>query len=141
MKSIKGGREPSIVGAIAAFGMALIGIVFTVTAVSSINNSGFPENGGAATLFTVFGIVFVLIAVCSGIYELHNATARNRPSILDITDGNEEPDPLNEYFHGKYDVESTEGSAAHGSRFCPNCGKPVEADANFCSHCGRELKK
>ena len=139
MKSIKGGREPSIVGAIAAFGMALIGIVFTVTVVSSINNSGFSGNGGAATLFTVFGIVFVLIAVCSGIYELHNATARNRPSILDITDGNEEPDPLNEYFHGQYDVESTDSPA--GSRFCSNCGKPVEADANFCSRCGKELKK
>ena len=139
MKSIKGGREPSIVGAIAAFGMALFGIVFTITAVSSISSSSFGHETGSSAVFLIFGIVFVVIAVSIGIQNLRNATARNRPSILDITDGDEEPDPLNEYFHGKYDVESTDSPA--GSRFCPNCGKPVEADANFCSRCGRELKK
>ena len=141
MKSIKGGREPSIVGAIAAFGVALVGIVFTTTAVSMINRSSFGNDSGAATLFTVFGVVFVLIAVSIGIHELHNATAENRPSIIDITDGDEEPDPLNEYFHGKYEVESTESPAAKGGMYCPYCGKPIQADFAFCSHCGKELKK
>ena len=141
MKSIKGGREPSMIGAVAAFGVALIGIVFTATAVSSINSSGFGDNSGMSTLFTVFGIVFVIIALCIGFHELHNATAKNRPSIIDITDGDEEPDPLNEYFHGKYEVESTEDSAAKGSMYCPYCGKLIQADFAFCSHCGKELKK
>ena len=141
MKSIKGGREPSIIGAIAAFGIALVGIVFTTSAVSSINNSGFADNSGMVSLITVFGIVFVGISVCIGIHELHNATAKNRPSIIDITDGYEEPDPLNEYFHGKYEMESTEASAEKGSMYCPYCGKSIRADFAFCSHCGKELKK
>ncbi len=141
MKSIKGGRESSIVVAIAAFGMALIGIVMTISGVSSINNSFFPDNSGMSSAIIVFGIVFVTIAVALGIHHLHNATAKNRPSILDITDGNEEPDPLNEYFHGEYDVESTDSPVAKGGMYCPYCGKPIQADFAFCSHCGKELKK
>ena len=141
MKSIKGGREPSIVGAIAGFGVALAGIVFTIFSVSSINSSSFGDNSGAAILFAVFGIVFVIIALSGAIHSLHNATAKNRPSILDITDGDEEPDPLNEYFHREYDMESTDSPAAKGGMYCPYCGKPVQADFAFCSHCGKELKK
>ena len=51
------------------------------------------------------------------------------------------PDLLNEYFHGKYDVESTDAPAAKGGMYCPYCGKPIQADFAFCSHCGKELKK
>jgi hypothetical protein len=25
------------------------------------------------------------------------------------------------------------------TRYCPNCGAPVAADATFCPHCGRQL--
>ena len=144
MKSIKGGREPSMLGAVVSFGVAFVGLVFTIVVVSMINSSGIPDHPartGAATIFTVFGIVFVGVAVISGLYQLHNATAKNRPSIIDITDGDEEPDPLNEYFHGKYEVESTEGSVEKSGMYCPYCGKPIQADFAFCSHCGKELKK
>jgi uncharacterized membrane protein len=28
---------------------------------------------------------------------------------------------------------------AQATRFCPNCGAPQDANATFCSHCGRQL--
>ena len=30
-------------------------------------------------------------------------------------------------------------TAAPGTRFCPNCGSPVDANATFCPHCGKPL--
>ena len=139
MKSIKGGRAPSLMGAIVGFAFALFGIVFTVVMVSqmSIHN----ETAGPKLIFIAFGILWVVTTAGSAIYELYNFKAKNRPSVIDITDGNEEPDPLNEYFHGKYDVESTDSPSAKGGMYCPYCGKPIQADFAFCSHCGKELKK
>ena len=142
MKSIKGGRAPSLMGAVVAFAFALFGIVFTVVAISTMNNSPFrSETSAPRIIIAAFGIVWVVVTAGSGIYELYNYKAKNRPSIVDITDGNEEPDPLNEYFHGKYEEESTESPAAKGGMYCPYCGKPIQADFAFCSHCGKELKK
>ena len=129
-------------GAVVAFAFALFGIVFTVVAISTMNNSPFrSETSAPRIIIAAFGIVWVVVTAGSGIYELYNYKAKNRPSIVDITDGNEEPDPLNEYFHGKYEVESTESPAAKGGMYCPYCGKPIQADFAFCSHCGKELKK
>jgi uncharacterized membrane protein len=30
-------------------------------------------------------------------------------------------------------------TAAPGTRYCPNCGQPVDANATFCPHCGKPL--
>ena len=141
MKSVKGGRAPSLMGAVVAFAFALFGIVFISYMVSMINSSSAGRESGATIIFIAFGIVWVVATAGSGIYELYNFKAKNRPSIVDITDGNEEPDPLNEYFHGKYEVESTGASAEKSSMYCPYCGKPIQTDFTFCSHCGKGLKK
>ena len=37
-------------------------------------------------------------------------------------------------------VESTQAPTAH-SRFCFNCGTPLEASANFCPNCGQKINK
>jgi hypothetical protein len=142
MKSIKGGRAPSLMGAIVSFAFALFGIVFVVFMVSQMLTGPFrSDNSGAVVVFIAFGILWLVVTAGSGIYQLYNFKAKNRPSVIDITDGNEEPDPLNEYFHGKYDVESTDAPAAKDGMYCPYCGKPIQADFAFCSHCGKELKK
>lgn len=31
------------------------------------------------------------------------------------------------------------GAAVSEARFCPQCGRPVDADARFCAQCGAEL--
>ncbi|MDY5861040.1 MAG: zinc ribbon domain-containing protein, partial [Eubacteriales bacterium] len=86
MKSIKQGRGPSLLGGIMGIFMVLIGIVWTSIAMR------------ADFLFAMFGVIWTLMALAITIYNFIGATRRNRPSMYDITDGDEEPDPLNELF-------------------------------------------
>ena len=138
MKSMKGGRGPSIVRAAALFGVAVIAMVV-------LGQSKMPGSVAYAGVkyerTSLLLVIFILMAVCGGIWFLYRAFAQNRPSETDAAGGDEEPDPLNEYFHGKYEVESTGSPAAKGGIYCPYCGKPIQADFAFCSHCGKELKK
>ena len=137
MKSMKGGRGPSIIRAVALFGIAVLAMV-------ALGQSGTPGSVAYAGVkyerTSLLLVIFILMAVCGGIWFLYRAFAQNRPSETDAAGGDEEPDPLNEYPQGKDDAESTEEAAAAGSRYCPNCGRAVQEDANFCSHCGKELK-
>ncbi len=34
---------------------------------------------------------------------------------------------------------TTQPPVMAGTRYCPNCGSPVDATATFCPHCGRQL--
>lgn len=106
--------------------------------------------GMGGGFFALFGVVFIFIAIVQAVYHLKNATGENRYSSFDITDGNEEPDPLNEYF-GQRQTDSREDdqdfnqsvtrntSRQGGSAFCPYCGTPVEGDFAFCNKCGKKL--
>lgn len=93
------------------------------------------------TIFPLFGVVFVIIAVVIAIYNFKNATSKKRYSEYDIVDGNEESDPLNERFgHTAYREEST-GSFEGNDLFCPYCGAPAEDDYLFCKKCGKQLPR
>ena len=137
MRSMKGGRGPSIIKAVALFGIAVIAMV-------ALGQSGTPSSVAYAGVkyerTSLLLVIFILMAICGGIWFLYRAFAQNRPSETDATGGDEEPDPLSEYSRGEDDAESTEEAAA-GSRYCPNCGRAVPEDANFCSNCGKELNK
>ena len=137
MKSMKGGRGPSIIKAVALFGVAVIAMV-------ALGQSGTPGSAAYAGVkyerTSLLLVIFILMAVCSGIWFLYRAFVQNRPSEKDAAGGDEEPDPLNEHSREEDDAESTEEAAA-GSRYCPYCGRAVQEDANFCSHCGKELNK
>ncbi len=137
MKSMKGGRGPSIIKAAALFGIAVLAMV-------ALGQSGTPGSVAYAGVkyerTSLLLVIFILMAVCGGIWFLYRAFAQNRPSETDVTGADEEPDPLNRYSRGEDDAESAEEAAAAGSRYCPNCGRAVQEDANFCSHCGKELK-
>ena len=126
MKSIKPGRGPSMMGGIMSIAVGLFGVIWTVLAVNI---------GGG--FFALFGVVFIIIAVFQAIYHFKNATGKNRHSAFYITDGNEEPDPLNERFGQQRDVARKNNNT--GSAFCPYCGTKVEGDYHFCNQCGKEL--
>ncbi|WP_379138872.1 zinc ribbon domain-containing protein [Paenibacillus sp. sgz500958] len=136
MKSIKPGRGPSAMGAMGSVVIAIFGIFWTITAV----------NMGAPSIFMLFGILFVGVAIVQGIYHVKNAAGRNRMSVFDITDNNEEPDPLNNYFNpakrtelGVQDEQYHEGEDIN---YCPYCGnKILDESYQFCSKCGKEIKK
>ncbi|MBQ8210034.1 MAG: zinc ribbon domain-containing protein [Clostridia bacterium] len=124
MKSIKPGRGPSFMGGVISIFVGLFGVLWTVLVASS---------GGG--IFALFGLIFVAIAVVQAVYNFKNATGKNRYSQYDITEGDEEPDPLNERF-GSYTKEYKTDT---DSKFCPYCGTPVSADFEFCNNCGKKL--
>lgn len=126
MKSIKPGRGPSMMNGISSIGAAVFGVIWTVTAASM---------GGG--IFALFGLVFIIMAVVQAVYNFKNASSEERYSVFDITDGNEEADPLNRRFGNV----NSDDIKSEGVSFCPYCGSAAEADFAFCAKCGRELPK
>ena len=126
MKSIKPGRGPSFISGIICIFAGIFGVIWIV-AVAAM--------GGG--LFCLFGLIFVAIAVVQAVFNFKNATSKNRYSVYDITDHNEEPDPLNERFGNFPEKERTESVAEN--KFCPYCGNAVEEEFEFCNACGKKL--
>jgi len=146
MKSVKPGRGPSMMGAFGSAAAALFGVFWTIGAASM----------GAPGFFVAFGFIFIAIGVAQAIYNFKNATSQNRYSAFDITDGNEEPDPLNEFFGGgnenperNRNASTPEASSSvhdemsvgdeSEKAFCPYCGAEVEKDFTYCMKCGKKL--
>lgn len=146
MKSIKPGRGPSMMGAFGSAAAAVFGVFWTIGAASM----------GALGFFVAFGFVFILIGIGQAVYNFKNATSKNRYSAFDITDGTEEPDPLNEYFSGggneslNKNTENPSGATEFSNnkagttdeeeiKFCPYCGAEVEKDFTYCTKCGKKL--
>lgn len=115
MKSIKPGRGPLFQSAIASFAVCLFGIFWTKAAI----NMG-------ASMMAPFGLIFIFIAIANGLYALKNATSKNRNSIVDIVDSDEEKDPLNV----KYKDETN---------YCPHCGAKIDKDYTYCPKCGKKI--
>lgn len=170
MKSIKPGRGPSMMGGIMAIAIAVFGILWTIGAGSItgefsgtsfegdfmvsgmdiVTDSDFGMMSGfgsdpfdtMGTIFPLFGVVFVIIAVCIAVYNFKNATSKNRYSEYDIVDGTEEPDPLNERFGNACENSFEEGgSFSDSDLFCPYCGTPAEGDYLYCKKCGKRLPR
>ena len=125
MKSIKPGRGPSMMGGVVGLFMSGFGILWTVMAAQ------------ASGIFALFGVLWTGIAVATTVYHFKNATGKNRYSTYDITDGTEEPDPLNERFGSPQ--EDTQHRPDTDNRFCPYCGTPVAGDFAYCNSCGKRL--
>ena len=129
MKSIKPGRGPSMMGAFGSAAVTVFGIIWTISAMSM----------GAPSFFALFGLIFVAMGIAQTVYNFKNATSKNRYSAFDITDGTEEPDPLNERFGETQGVEAAAGREDEAASFCPYCGAEVEADFTYCKKCGKKL--
>lgn len=112
MRSIKRGRSQSIVSGV-------IGLIMSIGffAMAGMVSQHF---GAMAFMPALMGIIVVI----SSIYSIVSGTRKNRFSEFDITDGEEEPDSLNQYFggarnaSGKNDVTAFERTgASHGTPF------------------------
>ena len=113
-----------MMGAFGSAAVTVFGILWTIMTMSM----------GAPIFFAFFGIIFVIMGIAQTIYNLENATGKNRYSAFDITDSIEESDPLNEYFAGTQSEEATGAEA-----FCPYCGAEAEGDFLYCAKCGKKL--
>lgn len=141
MKSVKPGRGPSAMGVWGAAVAVIFGIFWTIMAASM----------GAPGIFPVFGVLFIITGVISGVYNYKNATGKNRYSTFDITDDGEETDPLEERFGNKWENRTQNGNPSAGAGqngqsaggfcggFCPYCGTPAQGDFEFCPKCGKRL--
>ena len=125
MKSIKPGRGKSMISGAVSVIVALVGVVWTFGAVSM-----------GAGFMAFFGVAFIVIALINAGEGFYNATAGKRMSVVDVVDGQEEPDPLNERFSAREEPQPSQASA-----YCPYCGTPVESDYAFCPRCGKTLRK
>ncbi|WP_047151146.1 zinc ribbon domain-containing protein [Aneurinibacillus tyrosinisolvens] len=131
MKSIKPGRGPSAMGAIGSLVAVIFGIFWTIIAFFITKDSPFPVGG---TIFPLFGVVFIAVGTIQAFYHYKNATNKERMSLLDIVDAEEEGDPLHQYFD-----EKTKGNNGGQKLFCPYCGRPAKEEFAFCAYCGKEL--
>jgi hypothetical protein len=137
MYSIKPGRGPSLMGAVIAIVVAAFGVFWTVGALGM----------GAPPIFALFGIIFVVIVIVSGVAGLYNAVSRNRFSTYDITTDEEESDPIAEALdlhpNRRRDHREPEPSSRNPRRveggFCPYCGEAVDDDFDFCPKCGKDI--
>ncbi len=125
MKSIKPGRGPSMMSGIVGIFMIGFGILWTVMA------------SQASGIFALFGVLWTSIAVVTTVYNFKNATNKNRYSQFDITNENEEPDPLNQRFGNLQDYSHSNNDSYN--KFCPYCGASVKDNFNFCNNCGKKL--
>lgn len=114
MKSVKPGRGPSFMNGVGYVAAAVFGIFWMILA----------GGIGAPGLFVAFGAIFVLMAVAGAIYQFSNATRKNRFSAFDITDEQEEPDELNQYF-GKNGAGYMPEKQEPAARYCPYCGEAL----------------
>lgn len=125
MKSIKPGRGPSMLSGIVGIFMIGFGVVWTAFA-SQVSG-----------IVALFGVIWTGIAVVTTVYNFKNATGKNRYSEYDITDANEEPDPLNERFGAPSATKMPRNDVEN--KFCPYCGTPLAQNFKFCSKCGKRL--
>ena len=129
MKSVKPGRGPSWMGSFASLAVAIFGVIWIIAA----------QSMGAPAIFPLFGIVFVIVAVVQGVYNISNATRKNRFSEYDVVNSQEEPDPLNAKF--QQDAPGAASKETTPAKYCPYCGAPLEGAYNYCPKCGKELPK
>lgn len=127
MKSIKPGRGPSMMGGVMSIIAAVFGLIWTFAATSM---------GGG--IFALFGVVFIISALVSAVFNFKNATSQNRYSSFDIVDSEAEPDPFSARF-SKTDNKTIHEADGNSSSFCPYCGTPAESDFEFCKNCGKKL--
>ena len=127
MKSIKPGRGPSAMGAAGSIAAVIFGIFWTITTASM----------GAPGLFPLFGVIFVILGIVQTVYNLKNATGKNRCSSFDIVEDGEEPDPLNQRFRAA--TQDSPNTDSGEFQFCPYCGAKLGAEFEFCGKCGKKL--
>ncbi len=109
MKSIKPGRRRSRYNAVGAVIGIVFGIIWTIAALSM----------GAPFFFPLFGLVFIGMGVYNAVYNYRNATSENRYSEFDITDENEEPDPLNERYGARKSADGGGANTVHQEDIMP----------------------
>jgi hypothetical protein len=124
-------------GAFGSFIAVIFGIGWTVLAYYLTRDSPVPMVG---ILFPLFGVLFVVVGIVQAYYHFTNATGQKRFSAFDITDDDEERDPLNQVFgRGRSERLKRARRRKVEGEFCPFCGAAAQHDFDYCPKCGKEI--
>ena len=126
MKSIKPGRGPSAMNVAGSIFSIVFAICWTGLALRTKD-----------IFFITIGIAIIIMTIVNTIYHSKNAFGKKRYSVYDITEDQEEVDPLQERFGQKQEEPQTN----HGYGYCPYCGESLENDYLYCPKCGKRLMK
>ncbi len=135
MKRIKPGRGISKLGYQGSMGAVFFGVLWTVIALVMGITVATQFGGMAiiiAVVFPLFGILFISLAWKQAKFNQHNATSKDRHSLVDITEDGEEGDPMDP-------VVGIAPEKEKGDYFCTKCGSTVDLFDNFCPKCGNRL--
>lgn len=139
MRSIKPGRGPSAMGAAGSVIAIVFGIFWTILAFSITKNAPFPM---VSTIFPLFGVLFIIVGIVQAVIHFKNATGRNRMSLFDIVDADEEPDPIARGRgprNASGAIQGTDSEQTAG--YCPYCGMALRSDYAYCPKCGKSLER
>ena len=144
MKRIKHSKNPSIMGGIACIAVAAFGVLWTIAA-SSITSSfsriapfrASAFGKGIETIFPLFGVFFIVVAIVAAAYNFKKGTINKRVSKYYIAGTSEETDSPNEHL-GKSSAPNR-ASVPEAVCFCPFCGSSAKENYRFCNRCGKKL--
>ncbi len=141
MKSVKPGRGTSLQGLIGAIVAVIFGIFWTVMAFSLTQDLGgdFGGAGAFSWIFPCFGLIFIGLGIFQIIYHFINLKNKERMSIIDIVDSEEEHDPLEKALHPNEQGVQKDLVDKQKFSFCPYCGARLNDGFTFCPKCGKEL--
>ena len=126
--SVKPGRGPSAFGALTGIGAAIFGVLWTILAFAITRDAPFPLVG---IIFPLFGVVFVVMGIARVIYDLRNATAQERNSLVDVVPEEQEMDPLNRRFGRSQAQAQQQGSGGAAQRGAAGSGGAATVEARL----------
>lgn len=112
---IRPGRTRSLFAGIVMLLVTVVGLVM-------MSQFGGPTSG----LFGPFVIIWVVIGLAGAAMSFYNALSEEGLPIYELDLDEEEEDEEDE-------------DRMPGGPFCPQCGRPVDPDDQFCRSCGRRL--
>ena len=137
MKSIKPGRGPSGLNAVAGIGVVMFGLFWTGMAVMITRGTG-----AIGYIFPLFGVIFVFFGIVQVIYHLKNATGKERFSLMDIVDKREEGDLSDRWINNEIASGGSDGDSTLDSgqfNYCPYCGYKLDSAYMYCPKCGKSV--
>ena len=156
MKSIKPGRGPSGMSFMGLIIAIIFGVFWTVIAANITSNSPF---GIVGSIFPLFGVLFIIVGIIQAAYHYKNATSKNRFSMFDVTDSQEEGDPsdkwirdditentpdntVNDMYTDKMEDSNRDSNKDSNKdiNYCPYCGNSLSSNFSFCPKCGKRVK-
>ncbi len=128
-------------GGVASLVVAFVGLFWFFSARSMMKGFGAITGGGTGIVqvFPLFGLLFSFLALANAVYNFRNATAENRHSLVDITDGEDEPDPLDPRLGRRQQRDRVPDADEALSGYCPYCGRSVDGQFTYCPDCGKRL--